>query len=141
MPPMIVAPEREVPGTSASACAQPTSSASVQRIASTESTRIVSGRKRCRRSAQRITSAPTTNATATGTGANRCALIAWPNSESEHRRRQERDREVDGEALRGRVGEESAQARRASRARYSQHTARIAPAWITISKVFACSPV
>ena len=76
MPPMIVAPERDVPGISANACAQPIFSASDQRRSSMLSMRTVAGLRRCRRSAQRMTNAPTMNADATGTGANRCALIA-----------------------------------------------------------------
>ena len=44
MPPMIVAPERDVPGISANACASPTLSASVQRMASTSSMRTDAGR-------------------------------------------------------------------------------------------------
>ena len=44
MPPMIVAPERDVPGISANACAMPTFSASGQRIASTSSMRTRRGR-------------------------------------------------------------------------------------------------
>ena len=43
IPPMIVAPERDVPGISANACAHPTLSASGQRISSTLSMRTVSG--------------------------------------------------------------------------------------------------
>ena len=80
MPPMIVAPERDVPGISANACASPTFSASVQRIASMSSMRTTPGARRCRRSTQRMTSAPATNASATGIGANSTALIALPNS-------------------------------------------------------------
>ncbi len=75
-PPMMVAPEREVPGISAKHCATPTFSASSQVMSSTDSTRTT-----CRRrSAHRITSAPTIKAMATGTGRNRVALMKPPNS-------------------------------------------------------------
>src|SRR5438552_14535308 len=43
MPPMIVAPERDVPGNSANACAHPTFRASVQRMSSIVAMRIVPG--------------------------------------------------------------------------------------------------
>src|ERR1700682_6808877 len=72
---MIVAPERDVPGMSANACAKPILRAWLQRIWSTLSILTVPGLRRCRRSAHRITKAPTTNADATGTGAKRWALI------------------------------------------------------------------
>ena len=71
MPPMIVAPDRDVPGINANACAQPIFSASVQRMASTSSIRTVDGARRRRRSTHRMTSAPMMNASATGTGAKR----------------------------------------------------------------------
>ena len=73
---MMVAPERDVPGISAKHCAKPTLSASRQVMSSTDSTRTVCWR----RSAHRITSAPTMKAIATGTGRNSFALMALPNS-------------------------------------------------------------
>ena len=106
MPPMIVAPERDVPGISASACAKPIFSASVQRIASTLSMRTVDGATRCRRSTQRMTNAPTMNASATGTGANRWRLDDLREQQAEHRGGQEGEQQVDDEALRvARLGE------------------------------------
>ncbi|MNW14599.1 hypothetical protein D3C71_2128650 [compost metagenome] len=64
MPPMMVEPEREVPGIIASTWAQPTFSASRQPMSSTWCTRAVW----VRRSAYRISKPPTISAVATLTG-------------------------------------------------------------------------
>ncbi len=140
MPPMIVAPDRDVPGMSANACAMPTFSASGQRIASTSSMRTVDGDTRCRRSAHRMTSAPATNASATGTGANRWRLMSFANSRPSTAAGRNATTRFSTKrcAARSRASPASAVA---SRTRYSQHTARIAPAWITISNTLARSPV
>ena len=90
-------------------------------MSSIVATRIVSGRARCRRSAHRMTNAPATNAQATGTGANRCALIALPNSEAESSGRNERDEQVEREALRAGVGEDAPQHRDEPRAELPAH--------------------
>ena len=140
MPPMMVAPDRDVPGMSASACAHPTFSASVQRMSSIAAMRTVSGRARCRRSAQMMTKAPTTNAHATGTGAKRCALIALLKaSPSTPAGTKATTRFSANRCAAGSVNKPRRTA--TSLARNSQQTARMAPAWITISNVFACSPV
>ena len=75
-PPMIVAPDREVPGMSAKHWAQPTFSASSQVMSSTLATRTVCSR----RSAHRITKPPRMKVVATTSAVNRCALIALPAS-------------------------------------------------------------
>ena len=105
---MIVAPEREVPGIKAKACANPTLSASFQVMSSTCATRT----RWLRRSAHRITRAPTMKASATGTGRNRCALIAVREREAEHGRGHERDRKVEHEAARRRVAAQAAKGMR-----------------------------
>ncbi|MCY1393120.1 hypothetical protein D9M71_80070 [compost metagenome] len=64
---MMVAPDREVPGISARHWAQPTLRASFQVMSSTCSARMTC----VRRSAQSMTSPPTTSAAATVTGLNR----------------------------------------------------------------------
>ncbi|MNP64319.1 hypothetical protein D3C76_1598050 [compost metagenome] len=66
-PPMMVAPEREVPGTSARHWAQPTLRACFQVMSSTLSAWILCWR--C--SAQSMTTPPTTRALATVMGLNR----------------------------------------------------------------------
>ena len=76
MPPMMVAPERLVPGTSARHCARPTASASRGRISSIVAIRIFG----VRRSAQRMTKPPTMKVVATTAGVKRCSLTALPNS-------------------------------------------------------------
>src|SRR5256885_13272919 len=63
-PPIIVAPEREVPGQSARHCTKPIFSASIRLICSARSAFTCTGR----RSAHRIAMPPTTSATATGPG-------------------------------------------------------------------------
>ncbi|MNN54008.1 hypothetical protein D3C81_1687980 [compost metagenome] len=94
MPPIIVAPERDVPGTSAQHCARPTFSASRQFRSSTDSMRGAPAlaasskalpcgcetvpRRASRHSASRITTPPTINAMATLIGLNRWALIHLP---------------------------------------------------------------
>ena len=72
---MIVAPARDIPGTSAKHCAQPIFNACTHDRSSTSSTRIRRGR--C--STHRITHPPITNASATGTGRNKWAMIKLPN--------------------------------------------------------------
>ncbi len=102
--------------------------------------RTVAGRNFCRRSTQRMTKAPMTNAQATGTGAKRCALIALPSARpTTAAGRNATTRLTAKRCARG--SDASPRSTAASLARYSQHTARIAPAWITISNTFACSPV
>ncbi len=76
---MMVEAEREVPGTSARHCARPTSAVS-QVMSST-----LSAVTACtRRSAQSITTPPSTSATATVIGLNRCSWMksakATPNT-------------------------------------------------------------
>ena len=72
---MIVAPEREVPGMSEKHCANPTLSASGQRISSTDVMRGAPWRA-YQRSTAKIAIAPTTSAIATLTGLKRKALIS-----------------------------------------------------------------
>jgi len=67
MPPMMVAPEREVPGIRAKHCAMPTLSASRQFIVRVDSTRA----GRAPRSTTRMTMPPMMNARATGIGEKR----------------------------------------------------------------------
>src|SRR5258706_16139438 len=71
MPPTMVAPERDVPGISAKHCAKPTFSASSHVMDRVESTRDRDGLL----STQRITTPPTTKASATGTAWKRYALM------------------------------------------------------------------
>jgi hypothetical protein len=139
MPPMMVAPERDVPGMSANACARPILSASVARMSSTSSM-CGGARVRARRSTHRMTKPPAMNAIATGRGANSTALIARLNS----RPRMAAGRKAIARLMAKRCAcrsRGSPAITRARRARYSQHTARMAPAWITISNALACSPV
>jgi hypothetical protein len=75
MPPMMVAPERLVPGISAKAWAQPTLKASSTVMSSTDSTRAGPFCMRWRFSTHRITRPPAMKAIATGTGANSTALM------------------------------------------------------------------
>src|SRR5689334_2537793 len=140
MPPIIVAPEREVPGISAKACAQPIFSASVQESSSTLRMRTRSGLLRCRRSAQRMTSAPAMNAPATGTGANRRALIAPAKASPSSAAGRKAIRRFSTKRCAAR-SRGSPRATAKSLARYSQQTATMAPAWMTISNSFARSPV
>ena len=140
MPPMIVAPERDVPGISANACAKPIFSASVQRSSSTLRMRTLSGLLRCRRSAQRMTSAPAMNAAATGTGANSRALIAPPKASPSTAAGRKAIRRFSTKRCAPR-SRGSPRATAKSLARYSQQTATMAPAWMTISNSFARSPV
>ena len=79
-PPMMVAPEREVPGMSENTWATPSLSASRQSMSSTS---VMRG-SRCRRSTRKMTRPPTMSASATTTGLNRCALIS-PCSSRPHR--------------------------------------------------------
>ena len=66
-PPIMVEPERDMPGISATACANPSLSASIGRMSSTVSMVMA-----CLRfSAHKIIKAPTINAIATGTGLNK----------------------------------------------------------------------
>src|SRR5205809_277335 len=74
MPPMIVAPERDVPGISEKHCAIPTLSASFHVMSYTLITRGAPLRE-YQRSTAKITSAPTMSATATLVGLNRYFLI------------------------------------------------------------------
>src|ERR1017187_9219044 len=83
-------------------------------------------------SAHRIMRPPTMNASATGTGWHNCALIAFPNA---------RPSTASGTKAMARLRAKRCASRfeprpeitAASLTRYSQHTARIAPHWITIS--------
>jgi hypothetical protein len=84
--------------------------------------------------------APATNAQATGIGAKRCALIALLNAKPRTAAGMKATIRLSAKRLRARVAEQSGRTAM-SFARNSQQTARIAPAWITISNVFACSPV
>src|ERR1700675_4801724 len=74
-PPMMVAPEREVPGIMDNTWATPIQIASAGLTASTLSMRAV----RLRLSIQRMRIPPTMNAVATGTGANRYFLMVFMN--------------------------------------------------------------
>ncbi|MNT69304.1 hypothetical protein D3C72_2076120 [compost metagenome] len=75
-PPMMVEPEREVPGIIARHWAQPIFRASLQRMSSTWSTRITCSR----RSAQSMITPPTTRAAATVMGLNRYSWIRSANN-------------------------------------------------------------
>ena len=77
---MMLAPERLVPGSKAQHCAQPTLKASIKRISSTELIRASTGCSLFLRSIHKIINPPKMKAVATGTGANKCALIIFPNS-------------------------------------------------------------
>ena len=79
MPPMIVAPERDVPGISAKHCAIPTMSASFHVIASTLVTRGVPW-SLYQASTAKITRAPVMSAMATGLGWNRYCLVRHRNA-------------------------------------------------------------
>ena len=99
MPPMMVAPERLVPGISANACAMPSLSASSGRqVVEIDRRAADAAACRCRCSTQKMISPPTMNASATGTGLNRWALIVPAEEHPEHRRRQEGDQHVEREA-------------------------------------------
>src|SRR4029079_7753130 len=76
MPPMMVAPERDVPGTSEKHCAIPTASASFHVMSYTDSTRA-SPFDLYQRSTAKITSAPTMSAAATLVGLKRYFLIRF----------------------------------------------------------------
>ena len=77
MPPMMVAPERLVPGIMARHCTRPTFSASSGLMSSTLWMRAAL----CgRRSAHKMTNAPKMNVLATTCGVNKCSLMALPNS-------------------------------------------------------------
>ena len=137
IPPMIVAPEREVPGMSEKHCASPTLSASFQSMSSTRVTRGApvalvpaldrEDRERAHderdRHAHRV---------------EEVRLDLRLEREPHDRGGQEGHDEVRREALLHRIARE-ARERRAKRARYSQHTARIAPSWITMSKTLPFS--
>ena len=87
-----------------------------------------------------MTNAPATNAQATGTGAKRCALMTLPNAKPSTAA----GRKATTRLTAKRCAAASLKIPRrtvTSLALNSQQTARIAPAWITISNVFACSPV
>jgi hypothetical protein len=116
MPPMMVAPEREVPGISAKHCATPTLRASSQVIACVLSTRAT----RLPRSTSRMTMPPAMNAMATGTGPNSCALMKPPNS---------RPSTAAGRNATSRL-RQSCRSTLKNRVRYSHTTASIAPVWI-----------
>ena len=74
IPPMMVAPERDVPGISEKHCARPTFSASFQFMSSTRITRGDPWRS-YQRSIAKIAIAPSTRATATLTGLKSSALM------------------------------------------------------------------
>ena len=76
----MLAPERLVPGSKAQHCAQPTLKASIKLISSTELIRASTGCSLFLRSIHKIINAPRIKAVATGTGANKCALIILPNN-------------------------------------------------------------
>ena len=137
--PMMVAPERLVPGISAKHCARPTLIASTTLMSSTLSTRETSWR-RLRRSTTQITSAPIMKAIATGTGLNRCALIILPNARPSTTAGRKATSTLTTKR-RARMSLLKLSITLKMRARYSQHTASIAPAWITISKTLTFSPV
>ena len=139
IPPMIVAPDRDVPGIRAKAWAMPTLSASSAFMSSTSAMRGTAARARCLRSTHRITNAPAMKASATGTGWKSDALIALPSSSPSTAAGRKaiamlRMKRCAARSL-------SAPARtRAKRARYSHTMASIAPDWIAISKTLASSP-
>src|SRR5574343_453682 len=127
-PPMMVAPEREVPGINANAWAIPSLKASTTDISSTVCTRMTCWR----RSAHRITNAPRMKVVATAIGLNRLALIALPKA----RPRMASGRKATNRLrmnLRAAGSDVAPWATLSSRSRYSQTTARMAPNWITIS--------
>ena len=88
-----------------------------------------------------MTNAPTMNAIATGTGANRTALIAVAEREAQQAGGHERDDEVDREATRGGIGGETADHAGESMRGTPRRSASIAPDWMTISNTLARSPV
>ena len=77
MPPMMVAPDRLVPGIIARHCTRPTFKASSGVISSTDWMRTATA---CRRSAHKMMKPPTMKVLATTSAVNRCALIALPNN-------------------------------------------------------------
>ena len=76
MPPMMVAPERLVPGISAKACATPTFSWRVERVHVVH--RLHAHPRWSRRSAHRMIEAPRMKVVATVGALNRCAFSALP---------------------------------------------------------------
>ena len=116
-----------MPGIKANACANPTFSASGQRMSSMLSMRTVSGLRFCRRSAHRITKAPTMKAVATGTGAKSRALIALAKASPSIAAGRKATNKLSTKRCAAR-SRKSPAATAISFTRYSQHTARIAPA-------------
>ena len=129
MPPMMVAPERLVPGTIARHCTKPIFSASSGVIASTDSIRATGG---ARRSAHRMMKPPTMKVLATTTGVKRCALIALPNSSPSSTAG---TKAISTFNAKRRAFASSARPTIVSRRRcqYTMITAKIAPVWIAMS--------
>ena len=75
-----------------------------------------------------------------GNGVEERCLDRLAEQQPEHRRGQERDRDVDDEALRCALVRARRRGHAAKRARYSHTIASIAPDWIAISKTLASSP-
>ena len=133
IPPIIVAPEREVPGINAAHWARPIFRASMGVSSSTLLIFFILLDRVCRYSAQKIMNAPTIKALATGTGENKYALMYLPNRSP---------KPIAGTQAMTTcntnfwdcllVHKVLVTFRR--RWRYSQHTAKIAPNWIMISK-------
>ena len=141
MPPMIVAPDRDVPGMIPNICAKPTLSASSQVMSSIESMRggrDLPDEMRC--STHRITSAPTMNAVATGTGLNSAAWIFLMKMRPTMAAGRNATKRLKTKRLAFGSCPSPATTWRIF-ARYSQHTARIAPAWMMIANDSAFWPV
>ena len=109
-------------------------------MSSTSATRGAAARSRWRRSTQRITSAPTMKAMATGTGRKSDALMALPSRSPSTAAGRKAIGEVEHEALRAGLVRARPATTRTKRARYSHTIASIAPDWIAISKTLALSP-
>ncbi len=140
MPPMMVEPERLVPGIRAKDWAKPTLRASSAVIWSTVSTRGGVARWRWRCSTHRMMTPPTTRAIATGTGWNRSSVIVALNSTP--MMAAGRKAMTTLRAKRCWSGSEpSPENRRVTRSRYSQTTASTAPSWITILNTVSLTPV
>jgi len=138
--PMMVAPERLVPGMSATAWAQPTLKASSMVMSSISWIRTATGLLFWRPSTHRMTKPPMMNDSATGTGWNRADLIMLPKM-----------RPSTASGMKAIItltrnfccfGSLNMPRITASmRTWNSQHTARMAPDWITILKTFDFSSV
>jgi hypothetical protein len=110
MPPMMVAPERLVPGIMARHCTRPTFSASSGAMSSTASMRT----RFWRRSAHRMMKPPTMKALATTVGREQMRLDGLAEQQTEDDSREEGDADIQHEAtralLRGQLGRHALEA-------------------------------